>query len=345
MLKCLLRPPIIAVPLCHTEFQVKSSESATSVWRSGNEYDANVSAALFDLNDKTNTWNAGGKIASSSLINYLPQGKTQTGYSHGVYFGKTSGNFIFRLNQDLANDKYTSNDFGFFTLKNFLDHTFWMQYHWLEPSSWYNNFRINFNAYYSRRLTPADYRNANFNINANGQLKNLWFVGALAGYEPDNNNFDEPHAEGRFFRGWADWFVDGWFETNFSKKYNISSEFLFARRNMFRSKRYQLNLNQKFRFNNKFSVNHSLLLEPQTDNVGFVTIAGADIIFGRRNRNTVENILTLKYNFNDKMGINTRIRHYWSKVDYKEFFTLLLNGRLQKNTAFNENRNQNVKLF
>jgi hypothetical protein len=55
--------------------------------------------------------------------------------------------------------------------------------------------------------------------------------------------------------------------------------------------------------------------------------------------------MTLKYNFNDKMGINARIRHYWSKVDYKEYFTLLDNGRLQKNTTFNGNENQNVNFF
>ena len=45
------------------------------------------------------------------------------------------------------------------------------------------------------------------------------------------------------------------------------------------------------------------------------------------------------------MGISTRIRHYWSKVDYKEFFTLLENGRLQPNASFNENENQNVNYF
>ena len=88
----------------------------TSVIRSGSDYDANVSAGLFDFNDKTNTWNAGGKVSISNLINYLPNGNTQTGYSHSLYFGKTSGNFLFKANQDLADDKYTSNDFGYFTL-------------------------------------------------------------------------------------------------------------------------------------------------------------------------------------------------------------------------------------
>jgi len=39
----------------------------TNVMRSGHDYDANVTAALFDFNDKRNMWNIGGKIASSQL--------------------------------------------------------------------------------------------------------------------------------------------------------------------------------------------------------------------------------------------------------------------------------------
>ena len=45
------------------------------------------------------------------------------------------------------------------------------------------------------------------------------------------------------------------------------------------------------------------------------------------------------------MGINTKIRYYWSKVDYKEFFNLMPDGRLQKNYSFHDNVNQNVNFF
>ena len=38
-----------------------------NVWRSGSEYDANVSAAQFSLYDKKNTWNVSGKLAMSML--------------------------------------------------------------------------------------------------------------------------------------------------------------------------------------------------------------------------------------------------------------------------------------
>jgi len=319
----------------------------TDVLRSGSDYDANVSAVLFDLNDKTNTWNVGGKLSASSLVNYLPGGKAQAGFSHSVYFGKTSGNFNFNLRQDLTNSKYNSNDLGYFTFNNFLDHTFWMQYHWLKQTSWYNNFYLNFNAYYSRQLMPAAYKNANFNINANSQLKNLWYVGALIGHDFKYNDFFEPRVEGRVFKGWSDWFVDEWFQTNQSRKYNVNIEFLYVDRSLFNSKRYLLTVTQRFRFNNKFSINHSLMTESQINNAGFAAIDPAtnDIIFGRRNRNTVENILGFKYNFNSKMGILARVRHYWSKVNYRELFTLLQNGSLQKNTTFNQNVNEDVNYF
>ncbi len=101
--------------------------------------------------------------------------------------------------------------------------------------------------------------------------------------------------EGHFFRGWSDWFVDGWVQSNQSKKYNVYTELLFVRRNMFKSKHLLLTFQEQFRFNNKFSITHSLSAEPQTDNVGYATFDASEnkIIFGRRDRNTIENILTL----------------------------------------------------
>lgn len=316
----------------------------TNVLRSGKDYDANVTAALFDLNDKSNTWNIGGKFASSTLIDYLPDGGNVSGYSHNIYFGKKSGRFSFNVGQELTDNKFNSNDLGYFTFNNFLDHYFWMGYRWLKPTTWYNNFRLNFNAYYSRRLKPADYKMSNFNMNVNGQLKNLWFVGLMLGHEPEYNDFYEPRVEGRFFKGWSSSFVNLWFETDGSKKYSAFAELMYITRSMLNSKRYGIEFNHRYRFNDKFSLSQGIEFEPQTNNLGFVTINGSDIIFGSRDRNTVETTLGIKYNFNSKMGINTRVRHYWSKVDYEKFFLLLENGKLEEN-GFVENANQNVNFF
>ncbi|MFZ9387148.1 MAG: DUF5916 domain-containing protein [Chitinophagaceae bacterium] len=317
----------------------------TNVWRSGSDYDANVTAALFSLNDKKNMWNVSGKVANSRLIGYLPDGKTQSGYSHNLSFSKTSGRFNFNIGQELTNRKFNSNDLGYFTFTNYLDHSLWIGYRWIKPRSFYNNLYLNFNTYYSRRLDPGTFQSANFNANINGQMKNLWYVGLMTGYEPRNNNFYEPRMAGRVFRGWSNYYFSGWFSTNNSKKYVLNTELMYVKRNLFGSTRYSFNFNNRYRFNDKISIGHRLNWEPQRDNVGFAAIQGNDVIFGRRDVESVENILNLKYSFNDKMNINTRIRHYWSKVHYKEFYSLEQAGGLQKNPDFNQNVNQNYNAF
>lgn len=340
--------PLINYNIIVLDQSLKNNSSVslinTNVLRSGSEYDANVTAALFELNDKKNTWNVGGKLASSNLTGLPGQG-TKTGYAHNIHFGKISGKFNFNFTQDLANSKYNHNDLGYFNFNNYLDHYFWMGYRWIKPSTWYNNLRLNFNLGYTRRFVPSDYQNAMINVNANGQLKNLWYAGALVGYEPEYNDFYEPRVAGRVFRGWSNWFYDAWVETNSAKKYMVYTEFLYVTRSIEKGKRFEIDFFQRYRFNNKFSVSTEVEIEPQKRNVGFADISGSDIIFGRRDRSTVEASIGFKYNFNSRMGIRTTARHYWSKVEYDKFFTLQNDGSLMDNTTFSENVNQNVNFF
>jgi len=317
----------------------------TDVIRAGGDYDAYVSAALFDLNDKTNTWNVGGKLSTSSLVHYLPGGRTQTGYQHSLYFGKTSGNFNFNFTQDLTNDKYNSNDLGYFTNNNFFDHTLWMQYHWLKPASWYNNLRINFNAYYSmldRKFDtqPLDTKFQVFtsNVNANAQLKNLWTVGMYFGYVPRGNDFYEPHEQGRSFRAPQRIQFNPWFQTNAAKKYYLSFNYFLGIRSLFHSPNHQFLISHLYRFSDKFSIGQDLMVNPTINDAGFYdkyytqdangNSVLKDILFARRNVLTVDNTLNLKYNFNNRSGIIFRARHYWSQVRQKQLYDLQPDGKL-----------------
>ncbi|HAZ93154.1 MAG TPA: hypothetical protein DCX70_07080 [Chitinophagaceae bacterium] len=317
----------------------------TNVWRSGKTYDANVTAALFDFNDKKNRWNYGGEIASSNIFNTGQNEKTITGFSSKLYFGKSSGRFTFIINQSLSNAKYNSRDMGYFTFNNFLDHSMYMGYNWLKPTNWYNKLFLNFNAFYSRQLDPSRYRSAAVNVNANTQLKNLWNAGAMVGYEPEYNDFNEPRVEGRFFRGWKSAYGNLWVESNDAKKYKANINLFYLNRSLFNGFMYEFEFFHRYRFNDKFSIAHELGIEPQVNNIGFASIDGNDIIFGRRDRNEIENVLNFKYNFNAKSGINTRVRHYWSKVNYKQFYTLQNNGSLLPNFTYGQNENKNVNFF
>ena len=104
-------------------------------------------------------------------------------------------------------------------------------------------------------------------------------------------------------------------------------------------------LNQNYRFSDKFSLSYRFNYQPRFNNVGYAWSDPTEIIFGSRKVNTIENIVGAKYNFNNMMGINLRIRHYYSSVGYKEFFTLQQDGLLKPNSAFNQNVDQNANFF
>jgi Domain of unknown function (DUF5916) len=325
----------------------------TNVWRSGSAYEANVSAFLFDLNDKKNKWNFGGSASVSNLLG--KGGKNITGYAHSFYFGKTSGKLNFNVWQELSNAKYDKSDLGYFTNNNTMDQGVWVGYNWIKPKKWFNNLRLNFNSFYSRLVTPIDilkrkemmFQSAGGNINMNGQTKNLWYLGANVNWGFNYNDFYEARVPGRVFQNKGRIGMVFWWNSNEAKKLSWGGEVFTGTGGIFKRKSIAPMLFGKIRFNSKLSINNSLSMDFQKDNVGWAAIdnTGA-IIFARRDLRTVENILSAKYNFTNRMGITLRSRHYWSKVAPQQFYQLDEYGKLNTpDVAFTKNVNQNYNFF
>ena len=324
----------------------------TNVWRSGKDYDANVTAGLFDLNDKRNTWNFGGKLALSQLLQYSPDGTNVNGYSHRFYFGKTSGRFNFNAWQELADTKYTHNDLGYYTNNNYLDHGLYLGYRWTEPRAWYNRIFINVNSRYSRlyeqigNLDPM-FQRLDVNANVNVQMKKLHWFGFFTSFSPAQNDFYEPRNTGYFFRRGASMVAGGWFESNTAKKYSFVLE-SFTRRfiNFYNLTAMDIFFRQEYRVNQKLSLNYSLGLMPRFNSVGYSWTEADRIVFGRRRVHTVENILGTKYSFSNKMWLTFRLRHYFSSVKNAEYFALEQStGLLYKDPGISGNADQNANFF
>jgi hypothetical protein len=324
----------------------------TNVWRSGQDYDANVSAGLFELNDKTNNWNLGGKLAVSKRFSYPANNSSETGLNHELHVGKTSGRFNFSLSQERTDTKFSSDDLGYFTNNNFLNHSGFFGYKWVVPKNWYNRININVNGNYSvlsKRIYPATtrFQYAQVNSNINVQSKKLWWLGLHADYRLKENDFYEPRTAGWYFTRGASIGAGGWFESNQSRKYSFSTEF-FTRSylNFYGTFSVDFTLMHAYRFNNKLSVSQSFSYQPRFNQMGYVYVAGSsDINFARRLRNTIENILSAKYSFNNRMGITFRARHYLSNVENKSFFLLQRDGALKANKDFHPQVNNNVNYF
>jgi len=299
----------------------------TNVLRSGTDRDANVSAALFNINNKKNTYNWNGKVSVSQLFgNNI---KNATGYSHQFGFGKTGGRFNFNINQELVDDAYEISDMGYYQTKNYLVHNFWAGYKWTKPGTWFNQLQINYNAGYSRTFRKNQYQSFFTNVNSNAQLKNLWHVGAFLGYNPVANDFYEAQTQQQqVFRTSPRTIVEVWFETNSAKKYSGGASLNGSHRPLFKGRSYYFGLWHRYRFNDKFSLSQEINYQPFKHNIGFDGIDAANTVFALRNLNTIENEWEAKYSFNNKSGINISVRHYWSEVDKQAFFKLLPDGEL-----------------
>lgn len=313
----------------------------TNVTREGGEYDANVSAALFDLNNKKNTFNINGKFAVSQL--YGPLQDKSVGRAHNLSVGKTGGSWVFQAVQDLADSKYDINDMGILFNNNFLDHYVWTAYRWQKPGKWFNRAQINYNAYYSMLHSPVQqqkisskFQSFNTNVNAWAQLKNLWFISMFIGYGTEGNNFYEPRVAGYSFRTPSRIQFSPGFESNPAKKYYLSLNYFLGLRKLFNSPNHEFNFSQRYRFNDKFSMSQDFLVNPATNDAGFYGLHYEnnqlkDILFSRRDLTTIQNIFSFKYNFNWRSGITFRARHYWSRVRPLELYDLQEDGSL-KNT-------------
>lgn len=320
----------------------------TNVWRSGNDYDANVTSGLFDFNNKKNTWNIGGNVSFSNILGR--DGKNTTGYAHSIYFGKTSGRFTFNVWQDLLNKDYDKSDLGYFTNNNTMDQGFWAGYNWIKPKSWYNQIRININGWYSRLVSPIDvlrrkemmYQNAGINLNFNAQTKKLWWFGVNVNGGPGANDFYEPRSYGRVFQNKGRINANLWWESNSAKKLSWGGSLYAGTGGVFHRKNFDYNLFGKIRFSSKFSVDGSVLVSSSRNQSGWADRLGDTIIFSRRNVTSVENVLNIKYNFTNKMGLTLRARHYWSKVNPQQFYELDEFGKLHTpGIPYTGNVNQN----
>jgi hypothetical protein len=323
----------------------------TNVLRDGEDPDANVSAFLFDVNNKKNTYNWNGNI---SVSNIFEPGITTTGYAHSLGFGKTGGRFNFNVNEELYSDNYDKTDLGFQTNRNYLDHSMWVGYKWTKPGTWFNSMYLNFNQGYSVRLKPMAYQQYWVNVNANGQLKNLWYTGFYVGYNADGHDYYEPRLDylqdAPYFLAESKLMTNFWVETNSAKKYKVSINAGVDFNEQFSGHRFDFSIFQRYRFSDRFTIDHNIYYNPWIDNAGWYDFVsdgfGSDILFSRRNRNTIENTLNLKYSFSNRSFVNFRARHYWSDVEVKELYDLQPDGSLKptRHTGLDV-QHQNFNLF
>jgi hypothetical protein len=306
---------------------LKNNSSATfintNVLRQGSAYDANVTALLFNLNDKKNKYfvNGAGKMS------YLRGETTNTGYSYLFKFGKQSGNFTWSYMQNYADNKFDPSDMGFFTNNNFFDQNLNLHYNIYKPGSWYNQIQNYFDVIYSRRANPGSYQNFAAEGGTYVQFKNLWSAEVDVAYGAQKDDYYEAR-NGQLYKAPENFGLALYVNPNRAKAYNFGGNIRYKEQQLFKGKEYNFYFFQNLRLNDKIAFGLDLNFNPNYNYVNWVTAQGDKAIFSRYDRRTVENSFDAKYTFTNLMGFTVVLRHYWSDRRNKEFYTLKPDGNL-----------------
>ncbi|WP_113651329.1 DUF5916 domain-containing protein [Pedobacter namyangjuensis] len=309
----------------------------TNVLRQGSAYDANVSAALFNFNDKKNAYFIDGAV-KMSYVTADPDKENRKGYSYELSLGKKSGTFTFNYGQEFSDKNFDPSDMGFYTNNNFLDQSLNFAYNIYKPSKWFNSLQAWTEVEYSRRFSPGDYQNFGVFPGMYVQFKNLWSAELNGNWLAKSNDFYESR-NGQVYRAPESFRLAIYVNPNRAKAYNFGGNIRMTKVAMFNGKNYNFYLFQNLRVNDRLAFGLDLNYSPSYNYVNWVGFNNAQSVFSRYDRNTVENTMDAKYSFSNRMGIQLGVRHYWSDRRNKEFFGLNNEGGLD---AYNGPALQNV---
>jgi len=304
----------------------------TNVWRSGETYDANLSALNVNLNNKKNTYFLNGSTAISQK--YRSTGN-DFGHEWGIGAGKQRGSFTYNLNYFEQSDNYDPNDLGFLFNSNKRVVSSGLAYRIFKPFWKLNSFRASLWNSYERLYAPNRFTSFNYSGMVIATNKKFHTAGInFSGTYTENYDFFEPRSPGRFFIRPTRVGGGGWISSNYQRVFALDVNFNATGYQNTDWADYSFEVSPRVRLGKKvfliYRYGEAYNRNQRGYAIPFLTpeVETNDIIFGKRDVYTSTNTIDFNYTITNKAGATFRLRHYWSTVKYDEFFTLEQNGRL-----------------
>lgn len=320
----------------------------TNVTRNGEFRDANVSALVFDLNTKKNTYKLNGDF-KYSYINEYQSLDDRKGINTSLNFAETSGKYRYSFGGQYISKYFDNNDLGI----NFQTHYHALygnaSYRILQPTKTFNSFSTNLNLYSEFDNRTGRIQGANINVNINSNTRKNDYIGLGLNIRPvETYDFYEPRSndEQKFLT--IPEFINLWsyISTNYNRKFALDINPSVAFVNEKGRINYGFDISPRYRFSNKLLFSYSFNYFRQNKNIGWIAFDSNDnTIFARRDRVTYTNSISGKYTINNKMNFNLSIRHYWSYAVNKDILTLQDDGSLINNYDYTTNKNSNFNTW
>nr|WP_315206655.1 DUF5916 domain-containing protein [uncultured Flavobacterium sp.] len=316
----------------------------TNVTRNGSFRDGNVTALVWDLNTKKNTYNLSGDFKYS----YINDVEDKKGINSQLNFSETSGKYRYGFGANVATKDFDNNDLGINFETNYYSLYGNTSYRILNPTKVFNSFNANLNLYSQFQKETGKIQSSNINFEINSKNKKNHFFGIGIDANPlETFDYYEPRTADRYVIKPTK--IGGYIyvSTNYNNSFAIDVNPSYAFFDESGRNSYGFSIGPRYRFNDKLSLNYNFNFFRQNNNKGYIDSINDDlnsatpntIVFANRNVITYSNTLSGKYSLNSQMTFNISLRQYWSYAENKNTLSLEQNGRLADFTGYTTNKN------
>ena len=261
------------------------------------------------------------------------QNQSLNGFASEFSVENTKGNFRYGVSHRFANETYDINDLGLNFRNNYNNFSGRLSYQIFEPTNTFNNYRIEVFGNHQRRYKPNVTVGSGIGASSFFVTKERFAFGGFMEVNTKYRDFFEPRRENRFITYNSNATINAWVSSDYRKKFAYDVRFRYQ--DFFNTNRNRLNLNiePRFRFNEKFLLIYGIEFGRRDNRASFVALQPKEVIFAKRDQKSVENSLQANYNFDTKQALNLSFRHFWSTAEFaEEFFKLNRDGSLQPTT-------------
>ena len=313
----------------------------TNVLRNGGFRDANVSAFLFNLNTKKNTYSLTGDFKYSQINTAIDY----NGFKSALTFEKTGGKNRFVLSSKYISSDYDINDLGINFQTNYHDLYAAYSYRILNPTKTFNSLKFLLSSSVAIQNTTGKIQDNYIWAGIDATSKNNDYYNAVIQVNPlESFDFYQPRVSGRFSyipRSFISYLV---FSSNYNKAFAIDVNPYIKVFDEYKRMDYGADISPRYRVNDRILLKYLFSYFKNFRDKGYIGNSATDIYFAERNVKTINNELTAKLALNNKMTINLTARYYWSFSENNQFYTLQDNGYLTE-TSYIPDTNENFNAW
>jgi Domain of unknown function (DUF5916)/Carbohydrate family 9 binding domain-like len=322
----------------------------TNVLRKGNSRNANVTGFDISLFDKKNNYNFSGAIRYSNIWGTEEK---KDGYKTELSAGKISGKWQYSTGLNIESDTYDPNDLGILFNNNSIEHFAEVGLNYNTPTKKYLTHKYNVNFRNEYLYKPYNWTTIELEATAFFLFKNFWDANFVVNTQPlDFNDFFESRTPGLKLNRFPYLFI-GMGGSSDSRKKLFGGWFIGGAESRVKDDPFfKLDLNSRYRFNDRFQITATFNREFDKGQWGFShrdTISTLvkdynDPFIAFRKVKTNNIILGAQYNFTPRMNWTIRVRHNWTSIVNRSFHKLKADGSWS-DIAFVDGRNRNFNAF